>query len=130
MSDTWSPLGSWRLTVRRLGDALGGDEGPVEILARVDVGGALTVVVAGRANDPGLGAWRAAGPGRLVLVAEWFVADIEGSTGGLLVVRAAAELSSDGGRCAARLLGQRFAADGLPLHPAVSGEAVGARIQS
>lgn len=97
----------------------------VNVVVQLDAGGGLTAAVAGRVGDPGRGAWQSAGPGRLVLVVEWLVADDAGRAGGLLVVRAAAELFDGGRRCWVRLLGQRIAADGRPLHRAVAGEASG-----
>lgn len=127
MEDPLSPRGEWRLTVRRLG-GFPTSPGEVDVFARLDALGGLTAVVAGRPVDLGRGAWRCAGPGRLVLAVQWFEADLAGRTGGLLVVRAAVELSADARLCSARLLGRRFALDGRQVHAAVPGEAVGVRI--
>jgi hypothetical protein len=129
MPEPSSPLGAWRLTVRQLGGSPTTNEGEVDVLAQLNGGGGLTVVLAGRTGDPGLGIWSGAGPDRLVLVAQWFVTDEAGRTGGLRVVRAAVELSADARLCWVRLLGRRFAPDSRQLHPAVSGEAVGVRIE-
>lgn len=128
--------GVWRLAVRRLGGSLPDmglvhDVSPseVDVLAELAAGGSLTAVVAGRVGNPGLGVWRLAGPGRVVLVVEWFVVTAAGGADGRLVVRGAAELSADGHRCAVRLRGRRLTRDGHPVDQAVQGEATGVRLE-
>lgn len=110
---------------------LGGTPGPsddIGVLARVEVGGTVTVLVSGVATELGIGGWQAAGPGRVVLVAEWLVRGV-GRRAAVLSVRAAAELSPDGRTCQARLQWRHLDLTGAPQGVAVTAEADGTRLQ-
>ena len=112
---TWSPLGSWRLTGRRLGDALGGGRGtggdprPGGRRRRPDRRGR-------RARQrPGLGpGGPPAGPARARR--RVVRGGHHGSTGGLLWSARQPAVLRRWQLCRAAP-GQAVAADGLPLHP-------------
>jgi hypothetical protein len=99
------------------------------MLARVEDGGAVTVFVDGRAAQPGIGAWRSAGLGRVLIVAEWLIDSTPGRSNERLSVRVAAEMSDDGRSCHLRLQWQSLAPDGEPLGAAVTGEAEATRLE-
>lgn len=128
MLESPTPCGAWRLLVRTLGPEpdLGGE---VMALARLDDDGAVTVHV-GAALTPGVGSWRPAGPGRVVVVAEWFVRTEGGRSRGRVSVRVAAELSPDGRTCSGRVQWCRFDLSGRPDGPAVAGEVEAARLEA
>lgn len=128
MSEPPSPCGAWRFTVRRLG-ATPGPADEIGVLARVEAGGIVTVFAGGLAVEPGIGGWRSAGPGRVVVVAEWFVRGPAGRAVGRLSVRAAAELSVDGRTCQARLQWRRVDLAGRPQGELVTAEADGTRLE-
>jgi hypothetical protein len=123
-----SPYGAWRLTVRRLGKPPADSDG-FGVLARVEAGGTVTVFAGGQGGEPGIGGWKSAGPGRVVVLVEWFVRDTPGGTLGRLSVRAAAEMSADGRTCQARLQWRHLDLAGSPQGEAVTGEADGTRLE-
>lgn len=128
VSELPSPYGPWRLTVQPLGKPPADSDG-FGVLARVEAGGTVTVFVGGPGGEPGIGGWKSAGPGRVVVIVEWFVRVAPAGTLGRLSVRAAAELSADGRTCQARLQWRRLGLDGRPQGEAVTGEADGTRLE-
>jgi hypothetical protein len=111
---------------------LGASRGPADrigALARIESDGAVTVFADGPAAEPGTGAWRSAGPGRVVLVVEWLVSSPFARSPGHVSVRAAAELSTDGRRCAVRLQWQRLDLDGRACGAPVRAQAEGTRLE-
>lgn len=128
MPDPPSPCGAWRATVHRLG-AEPEPDGGFGVLARVEEGGTVTVFLDGRSAQPGIGAWRSAGRGRVLVVAEWLLDTSPHQPHERLTVRAAAELSDDGRTCQMRLQWQSLTRDGVPLGAAVAGEALGTRLE-
>ncbi len=127
MPDLSSPCGVWRLTVRRLGSFRARTD-QFGVLARIESDGTVTVFAGGSTAAPSIGAWRSAGPGRVVMLAESFVTAPGGNTLGRLSVRAAAELTGDGVSCRARLQWQRIDLEGRPLAMPVHAEAEGTRL--
>lgn len=123
-----SPRGAWRFTVRRLGSMTDATD-KIGVLARVEAGGTVTVFAGGPAGEAGIGAWKPAGPGRVVVIVEWFVRSPSRGAVGRVSVRAAAELSADGRTCQARLQWRRLDLAGNPLGDAVTGEADGTRLE-
>ncbi len=128
MSDPPSPCGVWRLAVRTLGVPHVVTDGGTA-LVRIEDGGTVTVHLAHHDRVPGMGAWRSAGPGRVVVVCEWFTLRPESGPPGRVSVRAAAELSPDGRTCRARLQWHHIGPDGAPRHGVVNAEADGMRLE-
>ncbi len=128
MSESISPCGLWRLVVCRLGSP-GGSADRVGALARIDSDGTVKVFADGRTAEVGIGAWRAAGPGRVVLLVEWLVSSPVAKSPGQVSVRAAAELSTDGRRCAVRLQWQRVDLDGRACGAPVQAQAQATRLE-
>ncbi len=127
MSESLSPCGLWRLVMCRLG-APGGSADRVGALARIDSDGTVKVFATGSASAMGIGAWRAAGPGRVVLIVEW-LASSPAARPGQVSVRAAAELSTDGRRCAVRLQWQRLDVEGQACGAPVQAQAQATRLE-
>jgi hypothetical protein len=128
MPDPPSPCGTWRATVIRLGDQPVLSPG-IGVLARVEEGGAVTVFVDGRASQPGIGAWRSGGRGRVLAVVEWLVDTAADPVRDRLCVHAAAELSDDGRTCLLRLQWQFLTPDGRSVRAAATGEAEATRLE-
>jgi hypothetical protein len=128
VSESLSPCGLWRLVMCRLG-ASGGSADRVGALARIDSDGTVKVFADGGASAMGIGAWRAAGPGRVVLIVEWLVSSRVARPPGQVSVRAAAELSTDGRRCAVRLQWQRLDLDGQACGAPVQAQAQATRLE-
>jgi len=127
MPDPASLCGTWRATVHRLG----GEPGlttDIGMLARVDESGAVTVFVDGRSAQPGIGAWRSVGHGRVLVVVEWLAETTARRVHERLSMHAAGELSVDGRTCRLRMQWQLLARDGLPVGTAASGEAEATRL--
>jgi len=103
--------------------------GGIGVLARLEDGGTVTVFVDGRASQPGIGAWRSAGRGRVLVVAEWLMDVRPRHAHERLSVRAAAELSDDGNACHLRLQWQFLDREGTPVRAAVVAEAEGTRLE-
>ena len=112
----------------RLG-ASGGSSDRVGALARIDSDGTVKVFADGGAGATGIGAWRAAGPGRLVLIVEWLASSPVPRPPGQVSVRAAAELSTDGRHCAVRLQWQRLDLDGQACGAPVQAHAQATRLE-
>jgi hypothetical protein len=128
VSELLSPCGAWRFTVRRLGRTAGATD-TIGVLARLEADGTVTVFAGGPAGEPGLGGWKAAGPGRLVVIVEWFVRGASSPSAGRVSVRAAAELSADGRTCQARLQWRYLDLAGKQQGEPETGEADGARLE-
>ena len=128
MTDPLSPCGVWRLVLRRLGASPGGVDGTA-VLVRVEADGTMTVYLARPAPTPGIGVWRSAGRGRVVMVCEWFTDPTDGRLPGRVSVRAAAELSDDGRTCQARLQWHYIDEAGASTCDPVIGEASGWRLE-
>ena len=99
------------------------------VLARVEAGGTVTIFAGASPGQPGIGCWRLVGPNRVVLVAERLLHTSAQRAGGLLSVRVAGELASDGRTCQARLRWRYIDAAGEPRGPAVTAEADGTRLE-
>jgi hypothetical protein len=128
VSELLSPCGAWRFTVRRLARTPDSVDG-LGVLARVEPGGIVAVFAGAPAGEPGIGGWKPAGPGRVVVVVEWFVRDAARLTIGRVSVRGAAALSADGRTCQARLRWRYLDPAGRALGEAVAGEADGTRLE-
>ena len=89
----------------------------------------MTVFLDGRSTQPGIGTWRSAGRGRVLVIADWLLDTSSHQPHERLSVRAAAEVSEDGRTCQMRLQWQSLTRDGVQLGAAVAGEAVGARLE-
>jgi len=113
--------------VRRLGTTPE-PTGEMVVIARIEAGGTMTVLTGGPAGEPRFARWRAAGPRRVVLVAEWFVRDAAARAVGWVSVTAAAELSASGRTCRARLQWHHVDLAGLPHGATATGEADGTRL--
>jgi hypothetical protein len=123
VADPRPASGAWRLTGHRLGDPGGpGDEFCVLVL--LDEGGTLTFSVDDVRAPRGIGGWRHAGTGRVVVRAELFVRGPSGRPPSRVVVRAAAELRPDGASARVRLLWQLVGRDGSPSAAPVGGEGI------
>ncbi len=95
------------------------------MLARIAADGSATVFVHPD-GGPRSASWRSAGPRRVLLVAEWL-----GSDGaGRVCLQAAAELSSDGRTCQARVQLRHVDLNGAPRRATETGEAEGRRLHS
>jgi hypothetical protein len=123
VADPHPASGAWLLTGRRLGNPGGpGDEFCALVL--IDEGGTLSFSLDDVGASRGIGGWRHAGTGRVVARAELFVRAASGRGPCRLVVRAAAELASDGGAAHVRLQWQLVGRDGSPSAARVGGEGV------
>lgn len=123
MADPRPSSGAWRVTGHRLGE-LGGRRYEFCALVLLDPEGTLTLSLDHAAQATGIGGWRSAGTGRLVARAELFVRAPSGRAPSRFVVRAAAELSPDGGTAQVRLQWQSYLRDGSASAPPVGAEAV------
>ena len=94
--------GAWRVTGQRLGDP-GGPGDQFCALVLLDQDGTVTLSIDGDPQARGIGGWRSAGAGRVVARAELFVRAPAYGDATRLVIRAAAELSSDGSAARVRL---------------------------
>jgi len=115
--------GAWRLIGHRLGDP-GGPGAEFCALVLLDESGTLTFSVDDVRAPRGIGGWRHAGTGRVVVRAELFVPGPSGRAPDRVVVRAAAELTADGATARVRLQWQLVARDGSPSAAPVVGEGV------
>jgi hypothetical protein len=121
VADPRPASGAWRLTGHRLGDPGGpGDEFCALVL--VHESGTLTFSVDDAKAPRGIGGWRHAGAGRLVVRAELFVRGPSGRAPSRVVVHAAAELRPDGVTALVRLTWQLVGRDGSPSAVPVVGE--------